>query len=362
MRVLILSPSAFPKLTGNAITTERWRRSLTAKGHFTKVLSSDGLDTDAFLEQLKSFHPDLIHVHHAYKTAALLLDPRSQSELTSLPLVVSPGGTDINLDFGMDGRREAILTVLGMARIIVTQSHENVRSLLDQIPDLADKIISVPKACCWFGNEPCDLRGIARCNPDDVLFFLPAGIRPVKGNLECLLALERVYDIRPRVRFVAAGPVVDSEYAGRFEREVNRLSIFARWIPAIPPAAMRCAYLSADIVLNASFSEGLSNSLLEAVASGRPVLASDIPGNRHTVLGEKGDPHAGLLFDPGNTADFLKQSIRLIDDPRLRQKFGEADILRGNRIPNPENEADGLIAAYRSAISRSRTGLANHEN
>jgi len=63
-----------------------------------------------------------------------------------------------------------------MARIIIAQSHETLRSLLDQIPDFADKIVSVPKACCWFGNGPCDLKGITGCNPADVLFFLPAGL------------------------------------------------------------------------------------------------------------------------------------------------------------------------------------------
>jgi glycosyltransferase involved in cell wall biosynthesis len=115
---------------------------------------------------------------------------------------------------------------------------------------------------------------------------------------------------------------------------------------------MRSAYEASDIVLNTSFSEGLSNSLLEAVAAGRAVLASNIPGNRQTVLGNDGDPQAGLLYDPADSADFLKQSIKLIDDPQLRKRLGKANILRKHRIPNPEEEADGLIAAYKIAISK----------
>jgi hypothetical protein len=73
-------------------------------------------------------------------------------------------------------------------------------------------------------------------------------------------------------------------------------------------------------------------------------------------LGEKGDSPAGLLFDPGDAADFLRQSIKLVDDPRLRKGLGEAAIPRKNGIPDPEDEADGLIAAYARTITRSRTG------
>jgi L-malate glycosyltransferase len=360
MRILILTPSAFPSITGNAITTERWRRSLTAKGFQVEILSSTALSPNKFIEHLRTFRPDLIHVHHAFRTSTLLLDSGVLPQIDPLPIVVSPGGTDINLDLGVTERRNTIINVLRMARIIVTQGIEIARSIRQQMPDLADRVIDVPKAADWFGAESYDLRRMAGCSPDDILFFLPAGIRPVKRNLECLEVAAEAHKMRPGIRFVAAGPAVDSEYAARFEIEVNKLAFFAFWIRTIPPAAMRNAYSASDVVLNASSSEGLSNSLLEAVAAGKPLLASNIAGNRQTVLGEEGDPAAGLLFDPADTNDFVSKATMLVDDALLRSRLGEAGRLRKTGIPHPEQEADGLIAAYEIAITKKPRGPRIH--
>jgi glycosyltransferase involved in cell wall biosynthesis len=132
----------------------------------------------------------------------------------------------------------------------------------------------------------------------------------------------------------------------RFAQEVRRCAGFARWIPLISPGAMRSAYEEADVVLNASFSEGLSNAILEGMAAGRPLLASDIPGNRGPVLGEKGDDPSGILFNPQDPEDFLKQALRLIDDQELRESLGLTAKRRAATWPGSMDEAEGLIRAY----------------
>lgn len=351
MRILILTPAAFPALTGNAITTERWRRSLTEKGVGVCVLSSDALDGRAFLESVQSFRPDLIHIYHAFKSGALALNHRLSGIWKSVPLVVSPGGTDVNLDFEDPERKKTIVRVLGMASLIIAQSPEIVRSLGQWMPELAQKIKTIPKATTWFGNEHYDLKKVIGCSREDIVFFMPAGIRPIKGNLECLMAMEQVHQNRKTVRFIAAGPSLDSEYAARFVRGISRLAVFAHWIPSISPTAMRSAYESSDIVLNASLSEGLSNSLLEAVAAGRPFLASDIPGNRQTLLWETKDRQSGYLFDPRDPKDFVRKALNLVDDGNLRRELADMARVRNRALPNPGEEADGLIAAYQSALA-----------
>lgn len=353
MRVLILTPTAFPGIAGNAITAERWRRALTKKGITVKVLGSEGLSPLSFLAHLQRFGPDLIHVHHAFRAGALLADPRVALQQTGLTVVASPGGTDINVDLGIPERKETILKIFQSARVIVAQSPEIIQRFAQHLPDLADRIVHVPKGVYWFGDETYDLRGAAECTPENVLFLLPAGIRPVKGNLECLKIMERVHDIRPKIRFISAGPVVDAEYASRFEQDMNRLGAFARWIKAIPSPAMHSAYKAADIVLNTSYSEGLSNCLLEAIAAGRPVLASDIPGNRWPILGKDGDLPAGCLYDLRNPEDFIRKAIRLIDDEDFRKSLGRAAQSQKSRLADAEDEADGLIAAYKAALGKS---------
>ncbi|OGP65602.1 MAG: hypothetical protein A2170_11205 [Deltaproteobacteria bacterium RBG_13_53_10] len=68
------------------------------------------------------------------------------------------------------------------------------------------------------------------------------------------------------------------------------------------------------------------------------------------VLGENGDPPAGTLFDPQDRDDFIRHAIRLIDDESIRNTFGQASRLRASQWPTPETEAEGLIAAYKTAL------------
>ena len=350
MRIFILTPTSLPSVTGNAVTVERWRRSLSQRNCSVEVFATEGGDVSKLLDHLDAFRPDILHILHAFRAGSLFLDDRIARRVRDIPVVVSPGGTDINLDVEMDDRKEVIASTFGRAHLILLQSKEMAMRLLEFFPDLRDRIMEVPKGFTWLGDEPYDLRGIMGSQGRNTLFLLPAGIRPVKGNLECLSAMEDIYRARPTVRMVFAGPALDPDYAAKFERRIRRLGAFAQWVPPIPPQAMRSAYSDADVILNTSFAEGLSNALLEAIASGKPVLASDIPGNHWPVLGEDTAERAGLLFDPNDPEDFVEKAIRLIDDGDLREDLGQAGLKRAALGLDPVKEADGLIAAYAVAL------------
>ncbi len=81
----------------------------------------------------------------------------------------------------------------------------------------------------------------------------------------------------------------------------------------------------ADGAVLCSFWEGLSNALLEAMAAGKPVIASDVGGSPEIVHHERN----GLLF-PSDDDNALADAIRrLANDPALSQslgKQGQADI------------------------------------
>lgn len=349
MRILILTPTVFPSISGNAATAERWRQELSGEGIAVRVMASDGLDAEILWAQWRHFRPDLMHVHHARKAGALLLHPPPDVERHLF--VVSPGGTDINEDLANPARRGMVLQVLESACRIIVQNPSLVQHFRQHLPSLADKVAHVPKAVCWFGDAAYDLRQAAGCGPQHILFLLPSGIRPVKGNLECVRLMERVHELEPRVRLVVAGPPVDAAYAAHFDRAMAARAHFARWIREIPAGSMRAAYEASDIVLNTSLSEGLSNSLMEAIAAGRPVLASDIPGNRWPVLGSSGEAPAGVLFDPDNPRDFVEKALTLIQD-RVRRGGRALPVLpRRSGWPEPADEARGLVAVYRDTLA-----------
>ncbi len=76
-------------------------------------------------------------------------------------------------------------------------------------------------------------------------------------------------------------------------------------------------YSASDIAVHSSLSEGLPNSLLEAMSCGLPVVASDISSHRMVLEGDK-----NILFEPKNSADLAKKINALINNKELRTKYG----------------------------------------
>ncbi|MFA5181194.1 MAG: glycosyltransferase [Syntrophales bacterium] len=351
LRVLILTPTALPAITGNAMTAERWRRGLIREGCEVEVLTTRDGELIKIGQTVARFRPDVVHVHHLFQSGALLTVPPLTEQLQGIPVAATPAGTDLNEDLRVEGKTETLQAICARIAVIVVQNQWFARLMEEIYPPYSRRIIYVPKSFFWLGNEPYLLREEGKAGRHDFLFFLPAGIRPVKGNLEGLLALEKVHQRRPHVRAVFAGPALDRDYSARFEEEIRRLQSFAQWLPAISPLSMRSAYQAADVVLNTSFSEGLSNVLIEAIASGKPLLATDIEGNRWPVQGNGEDRPCGLLYDPQSMDDFIGKAIRLVDDGALRTVLAQTSRERAAAWASPEMEIKGLIAAYQQAIN-----------
>lgn len=137
-----------------------------------------------------------------------------------------------------------------------------------------------------------------------------------KGVADLLQAASQLRNLSHRLRFVIAG---DGPLREDFEAQASALGVaegitFLGFVPD-----MRSFYASLDIFVLPSLREGLPMSVLEALAAGRPVIASRVGAIPDVVLHE----WSGLLIEPGDTSALVSALKRLIEDPSLRTRLGE---------------------------------------
>jgi len=258
-----------------------------------------------------------------------------------VPAVITITGTDVNHDLFDPARRPAVTGALERAQAIVV-FHEAIGEKLGrELPPLRGKIRVIEQSVrCE--EEAFDLRARTGAGPEAFLFFLPAGIRPVKNVLYAVRPLEALRACYPALRLVIAGPILDDG-----EGERLRAAVASRpWVHHLGPLSHGeiCASLkTVQVVLNTSISEGgMSNAILEAMSQGVPVLASDIEGNR-TIIADGVD---GFLF--ASEEEFAAKAEALLRDPVLRRRLGGAGKAKLDREFPLKGEIGEHLALYRS--------------
>jgi glycosyltransferase involved in cell wall biosynthesis len=139
-----------------------------------------------------------------------------------------------------------------------------------------------------------------------------------KGLPDLLEVARRVVDAGHDVTFaiVGEGKMRPWLEARRRELGLDGRVVLTGWVT---DAAVQ-ALPAFDIFFQPSLWEAMSMVTLEAMAAGRPIVATRV-GEAPAILD---DGHDGLLVDPGDVAGMTAALIRLIADPDLRRRLGEA--------------------------------------
>jgi glycosyltransferase involved in cell wall biosynthesis len=160
-----------------------------------------------------------------------------------------------------------------------------------------------------------------------------------KDQLVVLAALDRV---RTPVRLVLAGVGSDERIEAAIARAPGRHAVVA--LPFAPD--IRPLYELLDFVLLPSRMEGFSQTLLEAMALGKPVIASAAAGNLDLVT-DGGD---GLLVAPTDPAAWAAAIERLLADPALRERLGAAGRRTARETYSLERTVERTAAVYRDVL------------
>lgn len=199
------------------------------------------------------------------------------------------------------------------------------------------------------------IRGELGVTHDETLFLCPRrlerknGVRHWLGAIPLLIA-----STSAPVRFLLVGDyMAQDQYSERTEviQMLKGLSGRARvsWIGSVPPARMPGYMAAADAVVLPSLMEATSIAGLEAMASGKPLIGTDVGG-----LPELIEPGvSGLLVPPGDSEALAAAMRRLAEDAGLRAAMGARGRVRVLQDFSWDRIARRTMDIYRSAASES---------
>ncbi|MBA4742647.1 MAG: glycosyltransferase family 4 protein [Azoarcus sp.] len=156
------------------------------------------------------------------------------------------------------------------------------------------------------------------------VFLLAARLLAHKGVGEYVEAARRIRARRPDVRFLLLGsPDLNPASVSAADLQRWHDEGVVEWQPHV--ADVRPWFAQASVfVLPSWYREGVPRTIQEAMAMGRAVITTDMPGCRDTVTpGE-----TGLLVRPRDVDDLVAAMERLVDDPALVARMGAAGRLR----------------------------------
>ena len=136
-----------------------------------------------------------------------------------------------------------------------------------------------------------------------------------KGIHVLINGLSEVVDLPWRLTIVGDGKEKSRLEALSADLHLSDRIHFTGWIHR---EELLSKYKEANLYIHTSFDEGMSNAVLEAMASGLPVLATDISGNLDVIVNEQ----TGILIEPGDPNAVGQVLRKLIPDTGQRIKFG----------------------------------------
>jgi glycosyltransferase involved in cell wall biosynthesis len=162
--------------------------------------------------------------------------------------------------------------------------------------------------------------------PGDVVILMVARLDPWKDFETLLEAAKIVTKIEPEAKFFLLG---DGELKASLEKMINQMGLKEK-VFLLGERKDIFNYINlADISVLSTNGEGFSNSILESMAFGKPVIATNVGGNSE-LFGATNE--SGILVPPKSPGLFAEAIIMLIKDDALRNNIGQSAKERIHQI------------------------------
>lgn len=211
----------------------------------------------------------------------------------------------------------------------------------EQIPEQRTRLIynGVAKPKCATLAERNAIRAQFGIGAEELLIIIVANLIPYKGHEDLITALGEVAPQIPGPwRLLVVGR--DDGIGPSLQHLVEFLGLSERIVFAGQVVEIEGVWATADIGVLPSHQEGFSNSILEGMAAGLPMIVTNVGGNAEAVLHEK----TGIVVSPHSPSELGKAILSLAMDPAKRRAFGEAARLRAETVFS----VDACVGAYKA--------------
>ena len=303
---------------------------------------------------LEEDRPDLVHVYYGHKAVGFLPMLRDWGG----PWIVSFHGVDVAKHLEEKDYIKKLREVFAEARLVLARS----QSLLQRLAELG-----CPPEKLRLNRTPIPLEYLEatdRYVPEDGHWRIIQACRliPKKGILTVLDAMDRVAALSPGAKYILCGDGPMKEQIEKFveEKSLKRQVELRGWLSQ---DSVQREYYGAHIFIHPSEQtpdndqEGIPNSMLEAMATGLPVIATNHGGIPEAVT----DGHDGILVPERDVTALTNAILKLVHNPALyhemscnasatvRENFGSERM-----IANLENlyfEAMAAVTAKQEAAA-----------
>ena len=293
---------------------------------------------------IKELKPEIIHAHDPHGVAMAALALSMSTQLVKPPLVASR-----RVDFRLKDNSLSRWKYRQVDCFICAS--EAIRQML-----MAD---GIPEARAVTVHEGIDLDRVEAA-PEAKLheeLWLPhqapivgnvAALVPHKGQRHLIEAAALVVRQVPDARFVIAG---EGELRPSLERQIKEHHLEKHvFLTGFRPDVLSL-HKAFDIFVMSSVTEGLGTSLLDAMASGKPIVATRAGGIPEVVV----DGETGILVSPRDHRAMADALISLLTDPALRQRMGDAGLKLARRRFSAERMVKETLRVYKRVAMHPHT-------
>jgi len=345
MKIVIISQVFLPKwIAGSEIATYYIAKNLAEKGNEVHVITS----WDPGLEETSSKDGFFIHrckylknkfysfIIFAMKSIEIIikLNPdiiHSQGIYTGLPgifakifmkktCIVWTQGCDVY--YASSRLKIAKIFILNYTSQLIALTND----MKNNIETFVEKeVIILPNGIDFsrFGNRKSNAtKNHTKLIPNQWLILFVGTLKPVKGLSYLIQAIYiLVSKGHENINLILVGDGEDRQYLKELTGKLN-LSKNVNFVGQVPNDKIPYYMMCSDIFVLPSISEGFPLVILEAMASGLPIIATKVRGLPEIVI----DRENGLLVDSKSSNDLADKILEMIYDDELRGKIAKNNL------------------------------------